>query len=137
VSPRTIDYYTRIGLLSPLERTGVNYRLYGDECLERLDQIKRLQSERYSLGEIKEKLGVGANDTAPGQNSDLIKKVSGLALTLEQLQREVADLHPHLAQLIQESCPPEVMEIARHAVSRGLSLAQALLVILGDLPPGG
>ena len=39
VSVRALQYYDKIGLLSPSVRTEAGYRLYGDESLERLQQI--------------------------------------------------------------------------------------------------
>ena len=39
ISTRTLQYYDEIGLLKPSETTAKGYRLYGDEALERLQQI--------------------------------------------------------------------------------------------------
>ncbi|MBQ4304612.1 MAG: MerR family transcriptional regulator, partial [Lachnospiraceae bacterium] len=39
VSIRTLQYYDRIGLLSPAAYTEAGYRLYDDTSLERLQQI--------------------------------------------------------------------------------------------------
>ena len=39
VSIRALQYYDRIGLLSPSQRTEAGYRLYDDTALERLQQI--------------------------------------------------------------------------------------------------
>ena len=38
VSIRTLQYYDRIGLLSPTDRTEAGYRLYDDAALEKLQQ---------------------------------------------------------------------------------------------------
>jgi len=43
---RTIDYYTQIGLLSPVRRSPSNYRYYGDDALIRLRWIERLKAEK-------------------------------------------------------------------------------------------
>ena len=53
VNPRTVDYYTRIGLLRPETRTPSRYRLSSEESLERLRAIQALRARKYSLEEIK------------------------------------------------------------------------------------
>ena len=52
VSVRALQYYDKIGLLSPSVRTEAGYRLYGDESLERLQQILLSRALEFSLGEI-------------------------------------------------------------------------------------
>lgn len=44
VHPQTLRHYERIGLINPA-RTGGNIRLYSDEDIQRLLQIKRLMEE--------------------------------------------------------------------------------------------
>ena len=44
VHPQTLRHYERIGLINP-SRTGGNIRLYSDEDIQRLQQIKRLIEE--------------------------------------------------------------------------------------------
>ena len=54
VLPSTIRYYTQIGLLSPAAHTPGGYRLYDSkDTLRRLEEVKRLNSHRPSLNEIK------------------------------------------------------------------------------------
>ena len=48
----TIRYYAREGLLSPPTKQG-RHRLYGAEHLERLDRIRELQTQRFSLAAIR------------------------------------------------------------------------------------
>src|ERR1700689_5485066 len=48
----TIRYYAREGLLLPPVKQGRN-RLYGPEHLERLDRIRELQGQRFSLAAIR------------------------------------------------------------------------------------
>lgn len=54
---RTIRYYVEIGLLPPPEGAG-RAAMYGDEHLERLAAIKRLQSQGLTLEQIREALAV-------------------------------------------------------------------------------
>jgi DNA-binding transcriptional MerR regulator len=48
----TIRYYSREHLLPPPERSG-RHKLYGPEHLERLERIRDLQSQRFSLAAIR------------------------------------------------------------------------------------
>ncbi|MBC7304987.1 MAG: MerR family transcriptional regulator [Nocardia sp.] len=52
VSIRTVDYYTNLGLLAPVERSAANYRLYDPADAERIGLIKKLESQGISLEEI-------------------------------------------------------------------------------------
>ena len=53
VSIRTLQYYDRIGLLSPAKYTESGYRLYDDTALERLQQIMLFKELEFPLKEIK------------------------------------------------------------------------------------
>ena len=52
VSIRTLHYYDEIGLLRPASVTESGYRLYGQQELERLQQILFMRELRFSLKEI-------------------------------------------------------------------------------------
>ena len=54
ISTRTLQYYDEIGLLKPSETTAKGYRLYGDEALERLQQILFFKELDFKLKDIKE-----------------------------------------------------------------------------------
>ena len=53
VSVRTLQYYDKIGLMSPTELTDAGYRLYDDTALERLQQILLFRELEFPLKEIK------------------------------------------------------------------------------------
>lgn len=57
VTPKTIRFYQRTGLLAESARTESGYRLYNAADLIRLQQIRRLQSFGLSLKQIKDVLG--------------------------------------------------------------------------------
>ena len=52
VSVRTLHYYDELGLLTPSEVTEAGYRLYGDDKLERLQQILFFRELDFPLREI-------------------------------------------------------------------------------------
>ncbi len=54
VSVRTLHYYDEIGLLRPADITESGYRLYGDEALERLQQILLFRELEFPLKDIKD-----------------------------------------------------------------------------------
>lgn len=53
VSIRALQYYDKIGLLKPAKYTSSGYRLYGEDELERLQQILLFRALEFSLKEIK------------------------------------------------------------------------------------
>lgn len=52
VSVRTLHHYDAIGLLVPAQYTEAGYRLYGEQDVMRLQQIKSLRQLGFSLAEI-------------------------------------------------------------------------------------
>ena len=53
VSIRTLQYYDKIGLLHPGERSEAGYRLYDEAALETLQQILLFRELEFPLSEIK------------------------------------------------------------------------------------
>lgn len=53
----TIRYWTKEGLLSVADKSASGYQLYGEDAVERVAEIRKLQSERYTIAEIKQKIG--------------------------------------------------------------------------------
>ena len=53
VTVRTLHYYDQIGLLHPDQISEAGYRLYGQESLERLQQILLFRQLKFPLKEIK------------------------------------------------------------------------------------
>jgi DNA-binding transcriptional MerR regulator len=52
----TLRFWTKEGLLEVTETTDAGYQLYDPAMTERVQAIRRLQGERYTLKEIKGKL---------------------------------------------------------------------------------
>ena len=53
----TLRYYERAGLLKPTGRSEGNYRLYGEEALERLRFIRAAQATGFTLDDVTWMLG--------------------------------------------------------------------------------
>ncbi|MDQ8736239.1 MerR family transcriptional regulator [Paenibacillus sp. LHD-38] len=96
ISPRTIDYYTSIGLIEPAERSAKNYRLYSDETLRRLERIEQMKKDKYTLDEIKAAIESWSKITAEEQVS---RKLTDLQHHISQLEREVKELEPVIKNL--------------------------------------
>ena len=58
VTPDTIRFYEREGLLRPARKTPAGYRLYDDRVFTRIRFIKQAQASGFSLGEIRELLAL-------------------------------------------------------------------------------
>lgn len=123
ISPRTIDYYTGLGLLSPVKRSGGNYRLYDDETLERIRRIEQLKAQKFSLEEIREKFAALSRVTPDEQVS---RKLADLQSHLVQLEREVKELEPVLEQLK----PQQAKRLYRTLSPQTAACVEALLLLL-------
>jgi MerR family transcriptional regulator, copper efflux regulator len=88
VNPRTIDFYTREGLLEPLDRSGNNqHRYYPNSALDRLLLIKQLRSRNLGLSQVRAHLH--AKDK-PEQR--------GVLDTLQKVCEQIDDLQHQLAE---------------------------------------
>jgi DNA-binding transcriptional MerR regulator len=124
VSARTIDYYTGLGLLTPVKRSKGNYRLYNDETLERIRRIEELKAQKYSLEEIK------AHFTALQRISpdeEVTRKLTELQAHLTQVEREVKELETVLNRLK----PRQAAKLFRMITPQTAACAEELLLLLG------
>ena len=55
-SNATIRFWTKEGLLEVADTTAASYQLYSSTMIERVRRIRELQSQRFTLNEIKEKV---------------------------------------------------------------------------------
>lgn len=127
VSPRTIDYYTKMGLLEPEKRSNTNYRLYSDETLARLKRIESMKKEKYTLEEIKASL----NQWSRVSHDDMVTgKLTSLQLHLEQLVKEAKELEPILENLK----PNQLKKLSKILTQPTAACIEALLFLLGKGP---
>lgn len=126
-SARTIDYYTKLGLIHPEVRTKTNYRLYADETLARLKRIESMKKEKYTLDEIKtilDQCGKVSQDEA------VTEKLTSLQMHLRQLEREVKELGPLLAEMK----PRQAKYAFKTLATQSAACIEALLLLLGKGP---
>lgn len=69
VSTRTVDFYTGLGLLVPVGRTGGNFRLYDPADVNRVGVIRRLEAQGIRLDDITRALTTPSSaKTTPSQD---------------------------------------------------------------------
>ena len=83
----TIRYYEKEGLLPPPERTDSNYRLYGDDDVERLHFIRRCRLHGMNLAEIRKLLSFKDHPSV------------SCAWVNELVDRHIADVEQQIASL--------------------------------------
>ena len=64
VTPGTVRYYEKEGLLQPVRKTEAGYRIYDEEAVRRLRFIRQAQQCGFSLLEIHELLQLKSSDAA-------------------------------------------------------------------------
>jgi len=129
VSPRTIDYYTKLGLIEPAERSATNYRLYGIETLHQLRRIEWLKKQKLTLTEIKELL-TGLEKAAPDEA--VADRLTELQMHMMQLEREAKAIAPMLEQLK----PRQANRLLKLLSPQTAACIDALLLLLGKGPLG-
>jgi Hg(II)-responsive transcriptional regulator len=96
VGVETIRFYEREGLLAPPERkgSGVGYRQYGPDAVERLRFITRAKGLGFTLTEIKDLLHLhgDADATRAEVKRRAEDKAAGIAAKIADLQRMQAAL---------------------------------------------
>lgn len=91
VTPETIRYYERCGLLQPARRTASGYRLYSDRERRRLLFIRRARRLGCSLAEIRDLLRLAETSACQPLRQRVV----------EILQRRIAECQARLAELQQ------------------------------------
>lgn len=103
VTPRTVRYYERIGLLPPGEREGHGQHYYTEETLARLRKIDQLKQLGLSLAEIRDVIDLYFSDPSGIQPKQQVLAIlrRHLAETdqkIGSLQQFRADLQAHIAR---------------------------------------
>jgi MerR family transcriptional regulator, copper efflux regulator len=127
ISPRTIDYYTKLGLIQPAKRTETNYRLYGVETLQQIKRIEWLKQQKLSLEEIKDHLTQWNKVTT---DEGMTQRLSELQLHMEQLEREAMEIVPILERLK----PKQAHNLLKSLSPRTIACIEALLLLIGKGP---
>lgn len=113
----TIRFYERVGLLPDAKRSSGNYRIYGDEYIERMSFIRHCRSLDMTLDEIR--LLLHFKD-APSEKCDEVNKL--LDEHIGQVVHRIRDLRKLEKQLtaLRNQC-----QAGRRAVDCGILLKLA------------
>jgi DNA-binding transcriptional MerR regulator len=114
VSPRTVDYYTALGLLTPSARTEGNFRLYPPEAAERIITIRNLETHGFSLEDI----------------STALRAPADLLATLDRLDQSLKALHTAV-----NTVNPDTQRLLAVVAARADGLLLAALELAAVLPP--
>lgn len=117
VNPRTIDFYTRMGLLQPVSCTASKYRLYSEESLERLKTIQSLKDRRFRLEQIREALEQRATEV-----------VSDAA----RIEQELEELRERITALKGQSLDTKARAVLAALAVRTMALSQSLVLLLEE-----
>jgi len=98
LSRSTVLYYEAIGLLRPARRSAGNYRIYGENELQRLRQICVYRGAGLKLGDIRSMLNEARGDAAGVLKRRLVE-LSGEIEKLRDHQRAIARLLKNTDQL--------------------------------------
>ncbi|QSF46813.1 MerR family transcriptional regulator [Paenibacillus tianjinensis] len=128
ISERTIDYYTKLGLIAPESRSMKNYRLYSHETLIALERINQLKQEKYTLEEIKSMM-TKWNSATP--ETDVSDKLVLLELQMQRLEREVKALEPMISGLK----PVQAKRALAALIPQGVACMEAIRLLLTQGPP--
>lgn len=123
ISERTIDYYTKLGLISPESRSMKNYRLYSHETLAALERINQLKQDKYTLEEIKVMM---SKWKAAAPEADVSDKLVELELHMQQLEREVKALEPMISGLK----PGQASRALSALLPQGIACIEAIRLLL-------
>ena len=102
VSPDTVRYYEREGLMPPPERSPSGYRLYADADADRLRFIKGARRFGLRLREIRELLEVRDRGQSPCNHTGqlLTRRIAEVTQEIQRLEHlrknllEMAELYP-------------------------------------------
>ncbi len=126
LSPRTVDFYTRQGLLHPKQNSrGHGYRRYSEEDRHRVALIKQLQARKFSLLEIRKAL-----DPSNGHDHSAVESMEKIAVELERLRELVRQTRSAASEVDQ----PVIRVVATEALQKATALCSVLVTLLQDLP---
>ncbi|KAA6449709.1 MerR family transcriptional regulator [Bacillus swezeyi] len=115
VTKRTIDYYTKLGLLNA-ERSSSNYRFYDHSSIKRIECIENRQKAELTLDEIKNEL-----TEKYSEEIDLLE----LRLKMNELNRDVSAFLTSL----EKAGVKRGEEIKKKISQESFSLIQKLLLL--------
>ncbi|PWA13247.1 MerR family transcriptional regulator [Pueribacillus theae] len=125
VSKRTIDYYTRIGLLKPI-RSHSNYRFYEEDSIRILKLVEHYQKLNMPLDEIKNTIELLQSNGTLDCN-EVTRHTEQIKEVMEFLEFEIKEIKPMLESLTRN----QREKIMKSLSPQSTSLLHALLLLKG------
>jgi MerR family copper efflux transcriptional regulator len=134
VSTRTVDFYTGLGLLTPVRRSGGNFRLYQPGDVQRIAAIRRLEAQGIRLEDIAHVLA----EPGPEDHSGCAKAAdapcpadpSALGGYLAALDAQVRAL-----QDVAQGADPRTRGVLATLTMRAQALVATAVLLAGDILP--
>jgi DNA-binding transcriptional MerR regulator len=108
VTPDTIRYYERAGLLPPPARTPAGYRAYDTDAVDRLQFIQGAQRLGLRLQHIADLLAIRDTGTCPCESAEQLLRRRLAELDAEMVR--LAQLRTHIVTMLDAlptaQCPP-------------------------------
>ncbi len=127
VSRRTIDYYTKLGLLQPI-RSENNYRYYTKHTLARLKIIETLKAQRFTLNEIREQITLLVQEQAMHSDSQI--NIEHIREQLKQLEEQLIRLQPTATSSLDSG---QVAVLSKQVMVRGMAIMNALIIYVSEI----
>ncbi len=99
VTPDTIRYYEREGLLPPAERTPSGYRDYGPDAVNDLQFIRKAQALGLKLSDVREVLEISSGGKPPCEH--VRATVSARLVEVEERLHELRALRATLRETLE------------------------------------
>jgi DNA-binding transcriptional MerR regulator len=123
VNPRTIDFYTREGLLEALERSGSSqHRYYPSTAIDRLRLIKQLRARSMSLAQIRAYL----DGLQQPERREVLQTLRSVCQQIDHLKQQLEDVGPVVAG----SDRAMVLGMTAEAMQKMATLTAALMALL-------
>jgi DNA-binding transcriptional MerR regulator len=134
VSTRTVDFYTGLGLLTPIRRSGGNFRLYRPTDVQRIAAVRHLEAQGIRLDDIAHVLA-----GVDGDHVDCIDRYQGpcpadpiaLAGYLTALDVQVRALRD-----VAQAADPQTRGVLAALAARAQALIATALLLGADVLPG-
>lgn len=115
VSKRTIDYYTKIGLLQ-CERSDTNYRFYGKDAIEDIRFIEQCKEMQMTLKQIEQRLKIKKSSQVDtemirSQVKEVMDKMTYLEAELKEIHESVEKLDDATQMKIKKNLSPQTVAL--------------------------
>lgn len=110
LTPDTVRYYEKAGLLPAPARTPSGYRVYGEDAVERLRFVKGAQRIGLRLREITELLEIGDRGLCPCGHAETLldRRMAEIDTEIASLRRTKQDLLAFRTRFAAIDCPPSI-----------------------------